>query len=129
MTFKGDQMILESDHHGRISCHRLVFLSLAIYTKHYVHISQYNRYSHNYQSNVYHIEYNLVQQNASANSRIDEYSENKVTYIKFKKLTSCTNHIINIYIYIYIKDYLTHPKNVEVKRISDERPGNPIEDH
>jgi hypothetical protein len=113
MTFKGDQMILESDHHGRISCHRLVFLSPAIYTKHYVHISKYNRYSHNYQSNVYHIEYNLVQQNASANSRIDEYSKNKATYIKFKKLTSCTNHIINIY--IYIKDYLS-PKKCRSKK-------------
>jgi hypothetical protein len=56
MTPKGDQMILESDHYGRISCHRLMSLSSAMYTKHYVHILRYNKYSHNYQSNVYHIE-------------------------------------------------------------------------
>jgi hypothetical protein len=29
---------------------------------------------------------------------------------------------------MHIKDYLTHPKNIEVKRILDERPENPVED-
>jgi len=64
-------MTPEGDHHERISCHRLVPLSRARCTKYYVHedallyvsmklltspISRHNRYSHNYQSNVYHIE-------------------------------------------------------------------------
>jgi heme-binding NEAT domain protein len=49
-------------------------------------ISKHNRYSHNYQSNIYHIEYNLVQQNTSENSRIDEYSENKATYINIQEI-------------------------------------------
>jgi heme-binding NEAT domain protein len=47
-------------------------------------ISRYNRYSHNYQSNIYSIEYNLVQYNASGNSIIDEYSENKATNINIQ---------------------------------------------
>ena len=29
---------------------------------------------------------------------------------------------------MHIKDYPTHPKNTELKRISDERPEKPIED-
>jgi len=29
---------------------------------------------------------------------------------------------------MYIKDYPTHPKNIELKGVSDERPENPIED-
>jgi len=49
-------------------------------------ISRHNRYSHNYQNNVYHIEYNLVQQNASANSRIDKYSKNKATNINIQEI-------------------------------------------
>jgi hypothetical protein len=44
-------------------------------------ISKHNRYSHNYQSNIYHNEYNLVQQNTSENLRIDNYSKNKATCI------------------------------------------------
>jgi len=49
-------------------------------------ISKHNRYSHNYQSNVYHIEYNLVQQNTSENLRIDDYSENKATCINIQEI-------------------------------------------
>jgi heme-binding NEAT domain protein len=49
-------------------------------------ISKHNRYSHNYHSNIYHIEYNLVQQNTSENSRIDEYSKNKATYINIQEI-------------------------------------------
>ena len=30
---------------------------------------------------------------------------------------------------MHIKDYLTHPENIEVKRISNERIENLIEDH
>jgi hypothetical protein len=48
----------------------------------------------------------------------------------FKKLTSCIHHIINIFIYLYymyIKDYFTYPKNIELKEISDEKPENHIE--
>jgi hypothetical protein len=29
---------------------------------------------------------------------------------------------------MHIKDYLTHPENIELKGMSDERPENPIED-
>ena len=29
---------------------------------------------------------------------------------------------------MHIKDYLNHPKNIELKGISDERPENPIKD-
>jgi hypothetical protein len=29
---------------------------------------------------------------------------------------------------MHIKDYFTHPKNIKVKRISDERPENSIKD-
>jgi hypothetical protein len=29
---------------------------------------------------------------------------------------------------MHIKDYSTHPENIELKRISDERPEKPIED-
>jgi hypothetical protein len=29
---------------------------------------------------------------------------------------------------MHIKDYFTHPKNIELKEMSDERPENPIED-
>ena len=29
---------------------------------------------------------------------------------------------------MYIKNYSTHPKNIELKGISDERPENPIKD-
>jgi len=49
-------------------------------------ISKHNRYSPNYQSNVYHIEYNLVQQNTSENLRIDDYSENKATCINIQEI-------------------------------------------
>jgi hypothetical protein len=49
-------------------------------------ISKHNRYSHNYQSNIYHIEYNLVQQNTSENLKIDEYSENKATCINIQEI-------------------------------------------
>ena len=49
-------------------------------------ISRHNRYSYNYQSNVYYIEYNLVQQKASAYSRMDEYLKNKATYINIQKI-------------------------------------------
>ena len=42
----------------------------------------------------------------------------------FKRLTNRTHHIINTYIY-----YHTHPKNIELKGMSDERLENPIEDH
>jgi hypothetical protein len=77
-------------------------LSPTRYTEYYMHvdqllsinmelrksilISRHYIYSHNYQSNVYHIEYNLVQQNASANSKMDEYSENKVAYINIQEI-------------------------------------------
>jgi hypothetical protein len=50
----------------------------------------------------------------------------------FKGLTNRTHHIINIYIYLYymhIKYYHTHPKNIELKGMSDERLENPIENH
>ena len=30
---------------------------------------------------------------------------------------------------MHIKDYFTHPKNIEIKRISDERPENSIKDN
>jgi hypothetical protein len=29
---------------------------------------------------------------------------------------------------MHIKDYSTHPENIELKEMSDERPENPIED-
>ena len=29
---------------------------------------------------------------------------------------------------MHIKDYQTHPENIELKGMSDERPENPIED-
>ena len=29
---------------------------------------------------------------------------------------------------MHIKDYSTHPENIELKGLSDERPENPIED-
>ena len=29
---------------------------------------------------------------------------------------------------MHIKDYSTHPENIELKGMSDERPGNPIKD-
>ena len=29
---------------------------------------------------------------------------------------------------MHIKDYSTHPKNIELKGMSDERPKNPIKD-
>jgi hypothetical protein len=29
---------------------------------------------------------------------------------------------------MHIKDYLTHPKNIELKGISNERPEKPVED-
>jgi len=43
--------------------------------------SRHNRYLHNDQNNIYLIDWNLVQHNMSANSKINEYSENKATYI------------------------------------------------
>ena len=48
-------------------------------------ISQYNRYLHNYQSNVCHNKYNFVQENVSANSRVDEHSENKALIYKYSR--------------------------------------------
>jgi len=48
----------------------------------------------------------------------------------FKKLTGCTDCIINIHIYIYymhIKDYPTHPEKYRLKGISYERPEKSIE--
>jgi hypothetical protein len=54
---------------------------------------------------------------------MDEYSKNKAIYIKFKQLTSCTYHIINIYIYLYymhIKDYLTRLENKSKRQINTE---------
>jgi len=71
MTLEGDQMTPEGDHCGTISRHRLVSLSPTRYIEYYMHIdlllsvsmelltspiSRHNRYSYNYQSNVYHIE-------------------------------------------------------------------------
>jgi CRISPR/Cas system-associated exonuclease Cas4 (RecB family) len=49
-------------------------------------ISRHNRYPHNHQRNVYHIKYNLVRQIASVNSRINEYLENKTTYINIQEI-------------------------------------------
>jgi hypothetical protein len=49
-------------------------------------ISRHNRYSHNYQNNVYHIKYNLVQYNTSANSKINEYLKIKATYINIQEI-------------------------------------------
>jgi len=68
----------------------------------------------------------------SANSRINEYSENKAIYIYiFKKFTSSTHRIINIHIYLYymhIKDYPTHSEEFRLKEISDERLEKLVED-
>jgi len=56
-------MKTEGDHCERIGRIRLMPLSPTRYT-----------------------EYNLVQQNASANSKMDEYSENKVAYINIQEI-------------------------------------------
>jgi hypothetical protein len=108
------------DHCGRISRHRLMTFSLARYTKYYVYIgyllsismelltsliSKHYRYSHNYQNNVYHIKYNLVQQNATTNSRIDKYSDNKATYINTQEInysySSYSQHIYFLISHVY----------------------------
>jgi hypothetical protein len=49
-------------------------------------ISRHNKYSQNHQINVYHIEYNLAQQNTSGNLRINKCSENKATYINIQEI-------------------------------------------
>ena len=71
MTLEDDQMIPKGDHCGRIRHHMLVSLSPTRHTEYFVHInlllfvsielltrpiSRHNRYSYNYQSNIYHIE-------------------------------------------------------------------------
>jgi hypothetical protein len=120
MTPKNDQMTPECDYCRRNSHHRLMTLLLVRYTKYYVHISyllsismkiltspisNHYRYSHNYQSNVYHIKYNLVQQNASTNSRIDKYSDNKATYINTQEInysySSYNQHIYFLILHVY----------------------------
>ena len=88
-----NHMTPEYNHRRRIGRHKQVPLSPIRYTRYYVHmdellfisiklltslVSRHNRYPYNYQSNVYHIEYNKL------NNR--EYSKNKTKYIDIKKL-------------------------------------------
>jgi hypothetical protein len=57
-------------------------------------------------ANEYHIEYNLILHNASDNSRIDEYSNNKVIYkySRINQLHSLYNqHTYIIYITCILK--------------------------
>jgi hypothetical protein len=121
MTSKDDEMTLEGDHYERISRCRLTPFSPARYTKYYMHIDElfsvsmkllisisileHNRYLHNYQSNVYLIKYNLVQQNMSVSSRIGEYLENKVTYINIQEInymySSYNQHAYLFILHVY----------------------------
>jgi hypothetical protein len=68
-------------------------------------ISRHNRYSQNHQRNVYHIKQNLVRQIVSANSRINEYSENKAIYINIQEIywlySSYNQHTYLFILYAY----------------------------
>jgi hypothetical protein len=55
----------------------------------------------NIKPNKYDIEYNLIQQKASAKSRMNKYSENAI-YIY---ITNCTYKIINIHIVFILHAY------------------------
>jgi hypothetical protein len=56
-------------------------------------------------ANECHIKLNLIQQNVSAKSRMDEYSENKATYIDIQEFINCTYHTINIHVVFILHAY------------------------
>ena len=62
----------------------------------------------NIKPNKYDIEYNLIQQKASAKSRMNKYSKNAIyiyIYIYIQELTNCTYKIINIHIVFILHAY------------------------
>ena len=60
----------------------------------------------NIQTNESHIKYNLIQQNASAKSRMNEYSEIKQhVYIDIQEIINCTYPNINIHLLFILHAY------------------------
>jgi hypothetical protein len=64
---------------------------------------RYNRCFYNYQNNADYIKYNLVQQNAIVNSRMNEYSKNKSTYIYIQEInySSYNQHTYLLILHAY----------------------------